>query len=177
MLIHHFWKRYLEILSTIYYPPYLLGFSQGIHSIYQLLLFLFHLFSLTLFLLLCFLAFQKLSNENLQKMNQNWNDSVFLVPSLGSVAKQGIRKLAFSQELDLATQHERNGILLPKLFWRTVRKKCSNDREKLLKFWGWRPWICKILEITRTIYSNSESSERFLVTECYLDIPGGFLYL
>ena len=28
----------------------------------------------------------------------------------------------------------RNDILLPKLFWPTVRKKCSTDREKLLKF-------------------------------------------
>ena len=28
----------------------------------------------------------------------------------------------------------RNGILLPKLFWHTVRKECSSDREKLLKF-------------------------------------------
>ena len=28
----------------------------------------------------------------------------------------------------------RNGILLPKLFWPTVRKNCSSDREKLLKF-------------------------------------------
>ena len=27
-----------------------------------------------------------------------------------------------------------NGILLPKLFWPTVRKKCSSDREKVLKF-------------------------------------------
>ena len=27
-----------------------------------------------------------------------------------------------------------NGILLPKLFWTTVRKKCSSDWEKLLKF-------------------------------------------
>ena len=27
-----------------------------------------------------------------------------------------------------------NGVLLPKLFWPTVRKKCSSDREKLLKF-------------------------------------------
>ena len=27
-----------------------------------------------------------------------------------------------------------NGILLPKLFWPTVRKNCSSDRAKLLKF-------------------------------------------
>ena len=27
-----------------------------------------------------------------------------------------------------------NGILLSKLFWLTVRKNCSSDREKLLKF-------------------------------------------
>ena len=26
---------------------------------------------------------------------------------------------------------ERNGILLPKLFWSTVRKNCSSDQEKL----------------------------------------------
>ena len=29
---------------------------------------------------------------------------------------------------------KRNGILLPKLFWHTVRKNCSSDQEKLLKF-------------------------------------------
>ena len=28
----------------------------------------------------------------------------------------------------------KNGILLPKLFWPIVRKKCSSDWEKLLKF-------------------------------------------
>jgi hypothetical protein len=28
----------------------------------------------------------------------------------------------------------RNGILLPKLFWPTVRKNCSSDQKKLLKF-------------------------------------------
>ena len=27
-----------------------------------------------------------------------------------------------------------NGTLLPKLFWSTMRKKCSSDWEKLLKF-------------------------------------------
>ena len=29
---------------------------------------------------------------------------------------------------------KKNGILLPKLFRHTVRKNCSSDREKLLKF-------------------------------------------
>ena len=29
---------------------------------------------------------------------------------------------------------DENGILLPKLFWPTVRKNCSCDREKPLKF-------------------------------------------
>ena len=28
----------------------------------------------------------------------------------------------------------KNGILLPEFFWPTVRKKCSSDREQLLKF-------------------------------------------
>ena len=28
----------------------------------------------------------------------------------------------------------RNGILLPKLFWPTVRKNCSSEWEKLMKF-------------------------------------------
>ena len=27
-----------------------------------------------------------------------------------------------------------NGIFLPKLFWSAVRKNCSSDQEKLLKF-------------------------------------------
>ena len=29
---------------------------------------------------------------------------------------------------------KRNGILLPKLFWPTVRKNCSGDREKHYEF-------------------------------------------
>ena len=34
----------------------------------------------------------------------------------------------------LKADEMRNGILLSKLFWPTVRKNCSSDREKLLKF-------------------------------------------
>ena len=48
----------------------------------------------------------------------------------------------------------KGSILLLKLFWPTLRKKCSSDQEKLLKF-----------EITRTIYSNSERSELELVSK------------
>ena len=33
-----------------------------------------------------------------------------------------------------AKKEEKNGILLPKLFCPTVRKKCSSDQEKRLKF-------------------------------------------
>ena len=47
----------------------------------------------------------------------------------------------------------------------TVRKNCSSDQEKLLKF-----KICKIFEITRTIFSNSYKSEQFLVTECFFNL-------
>ena len=54
------------------------------------------------------------------------------------------------------------GILLPKLFWPTVKKT--------VEIWGWRPRICKMFEIRRTIYSNSERSEQFLVTECFFNL-------
>ena len=63
----------------------------------------------------------------------------------------------------------KNGILLPKLFWPTMRKKSSNDLEN---FWNSRLKAknLQIFEITRTIYSNSESSQQFLVTECFFDL-------
>ena len=40
---------------------------------------------------------------------------------------------------------ESNGILLPKLFWPTVRKNCSSDREKLWKFKVEGPEFAKFL--------------------------------
>ena len=58
----------------------------------------------------------------------------------------------------------RTGILLPKLFWPNVGKNCSSDREKLLKFKAEGREFVFFFEITRTIYSNSERPEQFLVT-------------
>ena len=37
-------------------------------------------------------------------------------------------------------------VLLPKLFWPTVRKKCSSDREKLLEFKAECREFAKILQ-------------------------------
>ena len=65
------------------------------------------------------------------------------------------------------------GILLPKLFWSTVRKNCSSDWEKLLKFEaeGWE--FAKLQTFfkqwkVRTIFGN-----RML----FKLVPGGFSYL
>ena len=41
---------------------------------------------------------------------------------------------AWKHVVERNQQRERNGILLPKLFLPTVRKNCSSDWEKLLKF-------------------------------------------
>ena len=46
-----------------------------------------------------------------------------------------------------------------------MRKNCSSDREKLLKFKAKGREFEFFFEITRTIYSNSERSEQFMVTE------------
>ena len=48
-------------------------------------------------------------------------------------------------------------------------------QKKLFEIRGWRSQICKMFEITRTIYSNSERSEKILVTECFLTFSMGFL--
>ena len=42
--------------------------------------------------------------------------------------------------------------------------------KKTFEIQGWRPRTCKNFEITRTIYSNSERSEQFLVTECFFNL-------
>ena len=57
-----------------------------------------------------------------------------------------------------------------KKIWYFVSKIDLVIEKKYLKFRGWKPRICKIFEITRTIFSNSERSEQFLVTECFFNL-------
>ena len=63
-------------------------------------------------------------------------------------------------------------ILFPKLFRPTVRKKCSSDLEKPLKFKAELTRICKFFEITKTIYSNSERSDQFWKQNLFKLVPG-----
>ena len=67
--------------------------------------------------------------------------------------------------------------------WYSLTKIVLTYNEKKIdlvikkNFWirGWRRRIWKIFEITRKIYSNSESSEQFLVTECFFTCSWRFL--
>ena len=62
----------------------------------------------------------------------------------------------FMPKKNLKNQNQnRNGILLPKLFWPTVRKNCSSDREKLLKFeaegWEFAKFLRSLEQFDRTV--------------------------
>ena len=75
-----------------------------------------------------------------------------LKPTFGWITNRVYSRFEF-QNLN---QNKKFGILIPKLYWPTVRKKYSRDQDKLLKFEaeGWE--FEKKIEITRTIYSNSD---------------------
>ena len=67
----------------------------------------------------------------------SWLEVIFLVISQKSKPNLNVhQKKAIFWNLDwfLLADMTRNGILLPKLFWPTVRKNCSSDPENLLKF-------------------------------------------
>ena len=45
---------------------------------------------------------------------------------------------------------------------------------KTFFFWGWRPTICKIFKINRTINCNSEKPVQFMNKNAFYFVPGGF---
>ena len=54
-----------------------------------------------------------------------------------------------------------NGILLPKLFWPTVRKNYSRDREKLLKFEAEGQEFAKILRSLEQFIQTVKGQNNF----------------
>ena len=61
----------------------------------------------------------------------------------------------------------RNWYFVTKIVLTYCEKKLFQWSGIFFEIWGWRPRIFKHFEITRTICSNSERSEQFLVTECF----------
>ena len=55
----------------------------------------------------------------------------------------------------------KNGILLPKLFWPTVRKNCSSNREKLLKFEAGGREFAKILRSLEKFIQTVKGQNNF----------------
>ena len=76
--------------------------------------------------------------------------------------KQSLKILFFSR---WKRKWKWNGILLPKL-WEKIVLVIG----KIFEVGGWSPRICKYFEITRTICSNSERSQQFLVREYFLNL-------
>ena len=56
---------------------------------------------------------------------------------------------------------QRNGILLPKLFWPTVRKSCSSDWKKKLKFEAEGQEIPKFLRSLEQFIQTVKSQNAF----------------
>jgi hypothetical protein len=56
---------------------------------------------------------------------------------------------------------EENGILLPKLFWPTVRKNCSIDLEKLLKFEAEGREFAKFLRLVEQFIQAVKGQNKF----------------
>ena len=57
-------------------------------------------------------------------------------------------------------RHSIYGILLPKLFWPTVGKNCSSDRENLLKFeaegWEFAKILRSLEQVIHTVKSQNK---------------------
>ena len=63
---------------------------------------------------------------------------------------------------NVVSELPRNGILLPKLFWPTVRRNCSSNRErKTFEIQGLSPRICKNFEITKQFIQTVKGQNNF----------------
>ena len=60
-----------------------------------------------------------------------WKNRYYVTDLLCNGSKNQMKRKVFAWNRNWP---KKNGILLPKLFWPTVRKKCSSDWEKLLIF-------------------------------------------
>jgi hypothetical protein len=89
---------------------------------------------------------------------------------------QDLYQVTFEVEKDLGFYAlVRNGILLPKLFWPTVRKRCSRDGEKLLKFEA-EDWdFAKYLRSLEQFVQTDKGQKNFWLQNVFLTFSWRFL--
>ena len=77
------------------------------------------------------------------------------------------------QELLLVIQGEQKTTTMVFCYqncWPTVRKKCSSDRENILKFEAKGQVFAKILRSLEQFVQTVKSQNNFLVTECFFNL-------
>ena len=106
--------------------------------------------------------------DNLKTYTEN-NKSGVQCPFFNHLAQIQVR-LQFLSVIFSVQVSIRNGKFVTKIVLTYCEKKLFYWSRKTFETRGWRLRICKFFEITRTIYSNSERSEQFLVTECFFNL-------
>ena len=91
-----------------------------------------------------------------------------LKTEISNLKKRHKNDETFFEKIRIKNQisYGKNGILLPKLFWPAVRKKCSSDQEK---FEAEGRKFSKYLRSLEQ-FIQSERSEQLLVTECFFNL-------
>ena len=111
--------------------------------------------------------------QNLSKLVKTWQILSKLVKTLQNMPKP-VRIYLNPSELVTTRQNLSEFQFLVLLFVAKIvltycEKKMFQRSRKTFEIRGWRPRICNIFEITRTIYSNIGRSEQFLVTEYFFN--------
>ena len=89
----------------------------------------------------------------------------------------GMQRLNFDTIWQLFYTFWRNGILLPKLFWPTVRKNCSSDQEKVLKFEAEGREFAKFLRPLEQFIQTVKGQNNFWWQNAFLTCSWRFLIL
>ena len=84
-------------------------------------------------------------------------------------------KSSEAKQLEQILGKHMNGILLPKLFWPTVRKSCSGDWEKLLKFEAEGQDFAKLLRSIEKFIQAVKDQSSFWQQNAFLTCSRRFL--
>ena len=126
------------------------------------------LFNFYRYLIIKHLWFSKTSKYNLNKFSSYNFSCMFLNPIIFSNLNSNWSNFLYLRNLQ---EQVKKSILLLEI---VLTFHCLNRlfmwSQKVCKFSAFSLEFQKIFSITRTIFSNSERSEQFLVTECFFNL-------